>query len=192
MPSVDREALPPSGDLQAAIRAIREEVAKMAASASQESHTAQGVAGRRCSRAGAERERSSESDPTGERVRPPLRILPAPPSGQAVPPTSLRENPPRRARRLLAQGLRQRRARSRPVGRVPQEVIAQDLVRSIAEEIHAGTTVIGGWMELLERGMLAEDELVIAAQRIRAAKARIELASERLELTVGIHRRPLR
>jgi len=64
--------------------------------------------------------------------------------------------------------------------------LCRALVRSIAEEVRAATTVIGGWVELVELGMLTEDELAIACQRIRAAQARIEAAGEQLELAAGI------
>lgn len=62
----------------------------------------------------------------------------------------------------------------------------------MTEEIQAATTVIGGWVELMDRGMLDQDELSIACQRIRAAQGRIETAGERLELAMGIDRKRLR
>ncbi len=203
MPNTDRNVAQPNGDLHAAIQAIQREVVKLAASARVQESAAQPSEARGRSRA------------KGSELLAPARPLPEAPPGPrgilrvvtSLPgerPTRHAEGvqraPVQRAQRKPDLRMYRRLRRSRSIdherkpdllGPAPQPNVPQDLVRSMTEEIQAATTVIGGWIELMDRGMLTPDEIAIACQRIRAAQSRIETAGERLELAMGINRRRL-
>lgn len=70
--------------------------------------------------------------------------------------------------------------------RAERTVLPEAVARDVAEEIRAAGTVIGGWVELLELGLLSGDEVPAAFQHIRAAQERIIAAGRRLELAAGI------
>lgn len=70
---------------------------------------------------------------------------------------------------------------SEPPSLVGQSMLLQSrLLESIAEDIQAATTVIGGWVELFDRGLLTETEVPTACARIRVAQRRIDDAGERI------------
>jgi len=187
MPNDDESGLRPSEDRNA-MRVIQDETVNEVGSADRP--LAPRRAGRRDRRraTGASAQCESRAATPGAAtapVRPALRILPGPSFDEvdaAVEPTG--DAP--RAEALPGRDLGPRWDEPSLAGSQERATLCLAPVRSIAAEIRAATTVIGGWVELVELGMLTEDELAVACQRIRAAQARIEAAGEQLELAAGI------
>jgi len=196
MPNDDESGLRPSEDRNA-MRVIQDETVNEVGSADRP--LAPRRAGRRDRRraTGASAQCESRAATPGAAtapVRPALRILPGPsfdevdaavePTGDAPRAEALpgRDLGPRWDEPSLAGS----QERATLAGSQERATLCLAPVRSIAAEIRAATTVIGGWVELVELGMLTEDELAVACQRIRAAQARIEAAGEQLELAAGI------